>query len=51
MSQIFHHSTNTLSRFSIFGIAFLVLGGLWMVLEVNRSPYVTRAFEARTAAR
>src|SRR5262245_4436311 len=47
MSQIFHHSTNTLSRFSIFGVAFLVLGGLWLTLEVNRSPYVTRAFEAR----
>jgi hypothetical protein len=47
MSQIFHHSTNTLSRFSIFGVAFLVLGALWLTLEVNRSPYVTRAFEAR----
>jgi hypothetical protein len=47
MSQIFHHSTNTFSRFSIFGVAFLFLGGLWLTLEVNRSPYVTRAFEAR----
>ena len=47
MSQIFHHSTNTLSRFSIFGVAFLALGALWLTLEVNRSPYVTRAFEAR----
>jgi hypothetical protein len=47
MSQIFHHSTNSLSKFSVFGALFLVAGGLWLVLEVNRSSYVTRAYEAR----
>ncbi len=47
MPQIFHRSTNTLSRVSIFGAAFLGGAGLWLILEINRSPYVTRAFEAR----
>src|SRR5438034_11189506 len=47
MSQIFHHSTNTLSKLSIFGALFLVAGTLWLVLEINRSPYVTQAGIAR----
>ena len=47
MSQIFHHSTNTLSKLSIFGAIGLIAAGLWAVLEINRSPYVTRAGEAR----
>lgn len=47
MSQIFHHSTNTLSRFSIFGGAFLAAGGLWLMLEITRSPYVTSAGVAK----
>jgi hypothetical protein len=45
--QIFHRSTNTISRVSIFGGVFFVLGALWVLLEFNRSSYVTRAFEAR----
>jgi hypothetical protein len=47
MSQIFHRSTNSLSRASIFGTVFLAGGALWMLLEVNRSAWVTRAYEAR----
>jgi len=47
MSQIFHHSTNTLSRLSIFGALFLAAGTLWLILEINRSPYVTQAGVAR----
>jgi hypothetical protein len=47
MPQIFHHSTNSLSKFSVFGALFLAAGGLWFLLEVNRSSYVTRAHEAR----
>ena len=47
MSQIFHHSTNTLSRFSIFGALFLAVAALWALLEINRSPYVTQAGVAR----
>jgi hypothetical protein len=41
MPQIFHHSTNTLSRVTIFGAVFLIALTLWAVLEVNRSPFVT----------
>jgi hypothetical protein len=47
MSQIFHHSTNTLAKFSIFGAVFAMAGGLWLMLEVNRSPYVTNAGVAK----
>src|SRR5436309_5643438 len=47
MPQIFHHSTNTLSKLSIFGALFLAAGTLWLVLEINRSDYVTRAGVAR----
>jgi hypothetical protein len=47
MPQIFHHSTNTLSKLSIFGALFLAAGTLWLVLEISRSPYVTQAGVAR----
>ena len=41
--QIFHPSTNTLSKFSILGGLF-ILGALgWGVAGINRSPYVTQA--------
>ncbi|HEY3121889.1 MAG TPA: cytochrome c3 family protein [Vicinamibacteria bacterium] len=43
MPQVFHHSTNTLSKLSIFGAVFVVAGALWVTAEVNRSPYVTQA--------
>jgi len=45
--QIFHRSTNTISRVSIFGAVFFVVAALFVLLEVNRSSYVTRAYEAR----
>jgi hypothetical protein len=41
MPQIFHRSTNTLSRVSIFGAAFFVAGLLWLLLVISRSGYVT----------
>ncbi len=47
MSQIFHHSTNTLAKVSIFGGVFAAGAGLWLVLEINRSSYVTNAGVAR----
>ena len=43
MSQIFHRSTNTLSRATIFGAVFLVAALGWMAMEIQRSPYVTFA--------
>jgi hypothetical protein len=45
--QVFHHSTNTLSRLSIFGALFAILFALWLGREINRSPYVTQADTAR----
>jgi hypothetical protein len=42
MSQIFHPSTNTISRVSIFGLLFF-LGLLgWLVMAIDRSSAVTR---------
>lgn len=47
MAQIFHPSTNTFSRLSIFGAVFLLAALAWLVAAVNRSPYVTQAGVAR----
>src|SRR2546428_840688 len=41
MAQIFHRSTNTLSRVSILGAVFIVAGMLWIAGIVIRSPYFT----------
>ncbi len=42
MSQIFHPSTNTISKVSIFGSVFLAGGLLWGVVNMNRSDYLTQ---------
>ena len=47
MPQIFHRSTNTLSRLSIFGALFLVAGLLWGLATFNRSSYMTQQRVAR----
>jgi hypothetical protein len=47
MPQVFHPSTNTFSRVSIFGALFIIAGLLWGIARVNRSPYVTLAGVAR----
>jgi Cytochrome c7 and related cytochrome c len=47
MAQVFHRSTNTLSKVSIFGAIFVAGFALWVLLGINRSPYVTRAGEMR----
>ena len=47
MAQIFHRSTNSLSRFTIYGGLFIALGVVLLLLVVNRTPWVTRAYEAR----
>src|ERR1700734_3734149 len=43
MSQIFHRSTNTLSRATIFGAVFVLAALGWVAREVQPSPYVTYA--------
>ena len=47
MPQIFHRSTNTISRVSIFGSVFVVAGVLWLMAEVQRSPWMTDAYVAK----
>jgi hypothetical protein len=39
MAQIFHRSTNTISRLSIFGAFFVVAFVLWVAAQIQRSPY------------
>ena len=41
MSQIFHRSTNTLSRVSIYAAVFIMAGALWVITAIGRSPYTT----------
>ena len=41
MSQIFHRSTNTLSRLSIYGAAFIVVALGGALYHVNESAYLT----------
>jgi hypothetical protein len=43
MSQIFHHSMNTISKVTIFGAVFIIAGGLFVWGVIIRSPYVTEA--------
>jgi hypothetical protein len=42
MPQIFHPSSNTFSRFSIFGAVFILAAVTWIALVVVRSAYITR---------
>ena len=48
MPQIFHRSTNTFSRVSIFGAIFIIGGILAIFMIIQRSPYVTYVGVART---
>ena len=43
MPQIFHRSTNTIARVSIFGAVFFIAGLLVLAAAVARSPWVTQA--------
>jgi len=47
MAQIFHRSTNSISRATIFGAIFVVSFLFWAMAQVQRSPYVTYAGVAR----
>lgn len=47
MPQIFHHSTNTLAKLSIFGAVFMLLAAMWVLAEINRSSYNTGQFIER----
>ena len=47
MPQTFHRSTNSLARFTIFGGLFVAGAVVLLLLWVNRTSWVTRAYEAR----
>jgi hypothetical protein len=47
MPQIFHRSTNTIARVSIFGAVLVVAALLWLIAAIQRSPWVTDARVAR----
>ena len=42
MPQIFHHSTNTISRVSIFGAVFFAIGFVTVLAILDRGAYWTR---------
>jgi hypothetical protein len=48
MGQIFHPSTNTISRVSLFGGALLLVGLVAGLAAINESPYITEVGVART---
>jgi hypothetical protein len=48
MAQIFHPSTNTISRVTIFGGAILVVVLVAGLAAINESPYITEVGVART---
>jgi hypothetical protein len=41
MAQIFHRSTNTISRLSIYGSAFILAGLSYALYAIGESPYYT----------
>jgi Cytochrome c7 and related cytochrome c len=41
MARVFHRSTNTLARVSIFGFVFLLAGVSWITITIGRSAYLT----------
>jgi Cytochrome c7 and related cytochrome c len=47
MAQIFHRSTNTISRLSIYGALFLALGGIFLLYGFSESMYMTDVNEAK----
>ncbi|MGA3095275.1 MAG: cytochrome c3 family protein [Bryobacteraceae bacterium] len=47
MAQIFHRSSNSLSRISIFGAVVILAFVAWVAVQLDRSAYVTRASVAR----
>ena len=48
MGQIFHPSTNTISRVSLFGGAVLLVALVVGLAAINESPYITEVGVART---
>lgn len=47
MAQIFHRSTNTFAKVSIFGAVFILAAIGWLIFELERSSYITEVGVAR----
>lgn len=47
MAQIFHRSTNTFAKVSIFGAVFFIAAIGWLIFELERSSYFTEVGVAR----
>lgn len=47
MAQIFHRSTNTFAKVSIFGAVFFIAAIGWLINELQRSSYFTEVGTAR----
>ena len=47
MSQIFHRSTNTFARITIYGAVFILGFVVWVFTTLDRSAYNTRVAQAR----
>jgi hypothetical protein len=47
MAQIFHRSTNTISRLSIYGALFIMAWLVWADYELAKSPYLTEVNVAK----
>jgi hypothetical protein len=47
VSQVFHRSTNTFAKVSIFGALFFIAAATYGLALINRSSYVTEAGVAR----
>jgi hypothetical protein len=47
MAQIFHRSTNTISKVSIYGAVFIICGVSYALYKIEESPWYTEANEAR----
>lgn len=48
MAQIFHRSTNTISRFTIYGFVFVLAAVGWGLAQFQRSAWYTRMGEAQS---
>ena len=47
MPQIFHHSSNTFARITMFGAVFILGFVAWAFASLDRSTYMTRATNPR----
>lgn len=47
MAQLFHPSTNTISKATIFGALFMIIALFWIIGILIRSPYLTEATVVR----